>query len=117
VQQVIVPLSELKIGQTARVAYVYTKSDQQLHRLTSLQIRPGTIVKLHQAYPSYVIECAGASIAMDEEVAGSINVWIEGESPVVLGDMAPQGDARPPAGRPNFTRPRWRWRFGARREP
>jgi len=112
VQQVIVPLTELKIGQTARVAYVYMKSDQQLHRLTSLQIRPGTIVKLHQAYPTYVIECEGASIAMDEEVAGSINVWIEGESAVVRGDIPAQGDRRP-----NFSRPRWRWRFGARREP
>jgi DtxR family Mn-dependent transcriptional regulator len=111
VQQIIVPLTELKIGQTARVAYVYTRSDQQLHRLTSLQIRPGTMVRLHQEYPSYVIECDGASIAMDEEVAGNINVWIEGGTPVVQSDLEKAGDQRP-----NFTRPRWRWRFGARRQ-
>lgn len=107
VQKIVVPLTELQIGQTARVAWVYTRSDQQLHRLTSLQIRPGSIVKLHQDYPSYVIECDGASIAMDAEVARCINVWMEGAAAVT--DEAPR---RP--GRPNFARPWWRWRLGGR---
>jgi DtxR family Mn-dependent transcriptional regulator len=108
VHKIVVPLTELQIGQTARVAWVYTRSDQQLHRLTSLQIRPGSIVKLHQDYPSYVIECDGASIAMDEEVARSINVWPEGASPV------PE-ETPPRHGRPNFAKPGWRWRLGGRR--
>jgi DtxR family transcriptional regulator, Mn-dependent transcriptional regulator len=109
VRKIIVPLTELKIGQTARVAYVYTRNDQQLHRLTSLQIRPGSEVKLHQEYPSYVIECDGASIAMDGEVARNINVWIDGAPPFVPPAEAPSGEARP-----NFTRPWWRWRLGGR---
>jgi DtxR family Mn-dependent transcriptional regulator len=133
VQKIVVPLTELQIGQTARVAWVYARSDQQLHRLTSLQIRPGSIVKLHQDYPSYVIECDGASIAMDDEVARSINVWLEGASPVA--NVAEYRDgqnvteyrdgqnvteyrdgekAPPPQGRPNFTKPGWRWRLGGR---
>ena len=106
IRKVIVPLTELQIGQTARVAYVYTRSDQQLHRLTSLQIRPGSVVKLHQEYPTYVIECDGASIAMDSEVARNINVWIEGPAPA---DELPAGDERPV-----FARPWWRWRLGSR---
>jgi DtxR family transcriptional regulator, Mn-dependent transcriptional regulator len=109
VQRVIVPLTELKIGQSARVAYVYARSDQQLHRLTSLQIRPGTVVRLHQEYPSYVIECDGASIALDAEVARNINVWFEGEDPVVR-DIPADGEQ----GRPSFARPRWRWGLGGR---
>jgi len=109
VQKIVVPLTELQIGQTARVAWVYTRSDQQLHRLTSLQIRPGSIVKLHQDYPSYVIECDGASIALDEEVARSINVWLEGATPA-FGEEPP-----PKHGRPNYAKPRWRWRLGGRR--
>lgn len=109
VRKLIVPLTDLKIGQSARVAYVYTKSDQQLHRLTSLQIRPGRLVKLHQSYPSYVIECEGASIALDDEVARSINVWVEGGA-AVAADTAPSDGP----GRPNFTRPLWRWRWGPR---
>ena len=112
VQQIIVPLTELKVGQSARVAYVYSRSDQQLHRLTSLQIRPGTVVKLHQEYPTYVIECEGTSIALDGEVAQNINVWIEGEASAQREPAAGQ-EARG-AQAPNFRRPLWRWRFGAR---
>jgi DtxR family Mn-dependent transcriptional regulator len=107
VQKIVVPLTELRIGQTARVAWVYTRSDQQLHQLTSLQIRPGSIVKLHQEYPSYVIECDGASIAMDAEVARSINVWLEGAAAVT--DETPRDRERP-----NFAKPWWRWRLGGR---
>jgi DtxR family Mn-dependent transcriptional regulator len=109
VRQVIVPLSELQIGQTARVAYVYARSDQQLHRLTSLQIRPGSVIKLHQVYPSYVVAVDGASIALDKEVARNINVWIEGEAAV-----AREEPVREQPHGPNFIRPFWRWRFGPR---
>lgn len=114
-QKVIVPLTELAVGQSARVAYVYTRSDQQLHRLASLQIRPGTTVKLHQVSPSYVIECDEASIALDTEVARAINVWLEGTSPGADDASLPPGDhAR--ESRPTYARPRWRWRFGSHRE-
>ena len=114
VQKIVVPLTELQIGQTARVAWVYARSDQQLHRLTSLQIRPGSVVKLHQDYPSYVIECDGASIAMDDEVARSINVWLEEASPALNVTEYRDGRAPPPPRRPNFTKPGWRWRLGGR---
>ena len=111
VRRIIVPLTELKVGQSARVAYVYSRSDQQLHRLSSLQIRPGTVVKLHQEYPTYVIECEGTSIALDEEVTQNINVWIEGETPAREPSTGPEhGGERGP----NFRRPLWRWRLGAR---
>ena len=71
----VIPLSELEIGQSARVAYINCKSDQQLHKIDSLCIRPGTIATLHQRYPTYVIECDGSNIAMDEQIASNICVW------------------------------------------
>ena len=107
-QQIIVPLTELKSGQTAPVVYVYTKSDQQLHKLTCLQIRPGTVVRLHQEYPSYVIECDGASIPLDAEVVRNIIVWIEGGGIAWFAEYRIQGGGR----RPSCARSRWR--FGAR---
>jgi DtxR family Mn-dependent transcriptional regulator len=72
---VVAPLTELEIGQSARVAYMNSQSDQQLHKLNDLQVRPGAIVKLHQRYPCYVIECEGAHIAMDEEIVSNVCVW------------------------------------------
>ncbi|MBU0468300.1 MAG: metal-dependent transcriptional regulator [Candidatus Omnitrophica bacterium] len=71
----VVSLTDLKVGQSARVAYVITKDDQQLHKIDGLHIRPGAVVKLHQDYPTYVIECEGVNIALDGEVALNINVW------------------------------------------
>jgi DtxR family Mn-dependent transcriptional regulator len=112
-EKLIVPLTELVVGQSARVAWVYSRSDQQLHRLASLQIRPGSIVKLHQASPSWVIECDGASIALDTEVARSINVWLE---PGAMGDPSlEEPDHHGRASRPAFARPRWGWRLGGHR--
>lgn len=74
-QASVIPLTDLEIGQSAQVAYVQCKSDQQMHRIDGLQIRPGATVKLHQKYPTIVIECEGASIALDNEVASNIRVW------------------------------------------
>ena len=76
-QSSVVPLVELEVGQSARVAYINCKNDQQLHKIDSLCIRPGAIVTLHQRYPTYVVECEGSNIAMDEQIASNICVWRE----------------------------------------
>jgi DtxR family Mn-dependent transcriptional regulator len=74
-QASVIPLTDLEVGQSAKVVYVQCKNDQQMHRMDGLQIRPGIRVKLHQKYPTFVIECEGMSIALDEEVASNIKVW------------------------------------------
>lgn len=74
-QASVVPLPELEVGQSAKIVYVQCKNDQQMHRMDGLQIRPGATAKLHQKYPTIVIECEGASIALDNEVASNIRVW------------------------------------------
>ncbi len=71
----IIPLADLKLGESARIAYIHCKNDQQVHKLEGLCIRPGIVVKLHQNYPAHVIECEGASIALDREVVAHISVW------------------------------------------
>lgn len=78
-QSSVMGVVELEIGQSARVAYINCKSDQQLHKIDNLRIRPGAVVTLHQKYPSYVIECQGSNIAMDEEIASNICVWRESD--------------------------------------
>jgi DtxR family Mn-dependent transcriptional regulator len=75
VQSSVVPLVDLKVGQSARVAYIDCKSDQQLHKIDSLRIKPGAVLTLHQRYPCYVVECEGGNIAMDATVASNISVW------------------------------------------
>lgn len=71
----VIPLTKLDVGQSARIAYVYYQNERQLHKLDSLQIRSKALVKLHQVYPSYVIACEGANIALDKEIVDNIFVW------------------------------------------
>ena len=71
----VVPLTALGIGQSARVAYVNCGTDRQLHQMDGLHIRPGAMVKLHQKYPVYVVECEGAYVALDPEITANICVW------------------------------------------
>ncbi|MFH1729482.1 MAG: metal-dependent transcriptional regulator [Pseudomonadota bacterium] len=73
----VISIKELEVGETAKVAYIQVKDDKQMHRLDGLQIRPGADIKLHQKYPTFVVECEGLSIAIDEEVASNIRVWIK----------------------------------------
>jgi DtxR family Mn-dependent transcriptional regulator len=79
VESSVIPLDQLEVGESARVAYVYGSSDQQIHKLDTLLVRPGNMVKLHQRQPSFVIECEDGMIAIDERVAADIHVWAGSE--------------------------------------
>ena len=79
VERTVVPLPELTIGESARIAYVNAQSDSQLHRLDNLLLRPGETVKLHQRRPSFVVECENSMSALDDAVAASIHVWVGSE--------------------------------------
>ena len=92
------PLAELDIGASGRIAWVYAASDAQLHALDSLQLRPGALVTLHQRRPSFVVECEGAHLALDDALAQAVNVWAADESPQEGqegGDAGPIGATRP----------------------
>ena len=71
----VIPLTELEVGQSGRVAYVNYRNEQLFHKIDALQIRPGVMVKLLQRYPSYVLEVEGATIAMDSDVAATVSLW------------------------------------------
>jgi len=77
VESSVLPLTSLEVGETARIAYVYAENDQQLHKLDDMLIRPGAEIKLHQRFPSFVVECENSHIALDEEVATNIQVWVQ----------------------------------------
>ncbi len=100
------PLAEMEIGATGRIAWVYAKSDAQLHALGSLQLRPGTVVTLHQRRPSYVVECEGAHLALDDALAGAINVWAADAAPLPEGGAAEPAHGRRRRGREKARPPR-----------
>ncbi len=71
----VIPLTELEIGQSGRVAYVNYTNEHLFHKIDALQIRPGVMIKMLQRYPSYVVEVEGATIAMDSDVAATVSLW------------------------------------------
>jgi DtxR family Mn-dependent transcriptional regulator len=75
VQSLVVPLTELSPGETARVAYISTPLHARLHKLISLGVSPGVYIKAHQKYPSIIIQCENTELALEEEVAKDIYVW------------------------------------------
>jgi DtxR family transcriptional regulator, Mn-dependent transcriptional regulator len=70
-----VSILEMRTGEAGRVASVNADEDTQLHILESLQIRPGSLISIHQRSPSIVVECSGGSVAIDESIAANIHVW------------------------------------------
>ncbi len=70
-------LSELKAGQTATIVYINTESNDRMHQLTRLGIRPGVDVYVHQTYPALVIRINSSQIAIDERIARDIQVWLK----------------------------------------
>lgn len=81
----VIPLTRLPIGASGRIAYIQSANDKQMHRLNGLQIQPGKTVTLHQKYPTFVVECEGATIALDDHIASQIRIWslIDNQQPLL----------------------------------
>ena len=75
VESLVVPITKLKPGEEGRVAYLSSTSQSRLHKLMAFGISPGMRVKIHQHYPTVVIECEHTQLAMEAEIAADIQVW------------------------------------------
>lgn len=74
VGRVVMPLSELRAGESSKIVYVATKNHSRLDMLTTLGISPGTTVKVHQTFPSFVIKVAETDVALDTDILKSVYV-------------------------------------------
>ena len=74
VEPLVRPLPDLKLGEEGRVVFITPKSKGRLERLSSLGLVPGSVVRLAQKRPSYVIEIGETTLALDEEIAKEICV-------------------------------------------
>lgn len=95
----VVPLSEVRVGEEVKVAYINTRSNSRMHKLSHFGIVPGTFVSVHQRYPSFVIICGNSQIALEEGIAQEIYVWQTGNPSTIVDSSVPR---------------RKRWRFGGK---
>lgn len=69
---IITTLDRLGAGDEVRISYIYTKDHALLHKLLSLGLVPGAVVKIHQKSPSMVLNIGSTTLALEEEVGKMI---------------------------------------------
>lgn len=67
-------LPAFPLGATGRIVFIAPKFHDRMDRLAALGVTPGSIVRLHQRSPSYVIEVGETTIALDPEIASEVYV-------------------------------------------
>ena len=72
---IVVSCDQLRIGESARVAYFCTREHARLVKLSALGISPGIPLKLIQKWPAFVVQCEETEIALEADVARNIYVW------------------------------------------
>ena len=73
----IAPLSELKVGQEGRIAYLHLHKPRHLHKLMAMGVLPGAPMRVKTVYPSIVFEVGFSQFAVDSEIASEIYVRIK----------------------------------------
>lgn len=68
------PIADLMPGDQAKIVFITPGSHSRLDRLSAMGVVPGSIVKLHQKRPSYVIQLGETMIAVDKDITREIFV-------------------------------------------
>lgn len=70
----VAPLADLLPGEEAKIVFITPESHSRLDRLTAMGVVPGSLVKLHQKKPSYVLQLGETMVAVDKEITKEIFV-------------------------------------------
>jgi DtxR family Mn-dependent transcriptional regulator len=76
------PLANGKVGEVYKVAYINTSSNSRMHKLMHFGVGPGSQIKLHQRYPSFVICSDNGQLAMEKDIAEEIYIWKNGNGKI-----------------------------------
>src|SRR4030066_1992116 len=71
---IVTQLKDFEVGGQGRIVFIVPTEDSRLERLASLGIIPGSIIKLKQKKPSFVIEVDETTLAIDSVIAECIYV-------------------------------------------
>ncbi len=74
VQPLVMRLCDLALGEEGRIVFITPRHHARLDRLSALGLIPGTVVKLHQRQPAYVINIGETDLALDQEITQEIYV-------------------------------------------
>ncbi len=74
VKPLVASMTELQMGDEAKIVFISSKYHARLDRLSSLGVIPGGILRLHQKQPTYVIKIGETELALDKDLAKEIFV-------------------------------------------
>ncbi|HUL23194.1 MAG TPA: metal-dependent transcriptional regulator [Thermodesulfobacteriota bacterium] len=74
IKPLVIPLEELGLSEEGRIVFIAPKSHQRLDRLSTLGIVPGSIVRMHQKNPSFVVQMGETTLALDRDIVRNIYV-------------------------------------------
>jgi DtxR family Mn-dependent transcriptional regulator len=77
IEPLVIPLKELKVGQSGRIVFITPRTKRRLSRLASYGVIPGSELTLNQRFPSYVIRIDQTDVALETEIAKEILVKVE----------------------------------------
>lgn len=75
INSLVTSLDRLEVGEQTHIAYVSAANFPRIQKLFALGLAPGVPVKVHQKFPSFVIQCDETQIALEREIARDIYVW------------------------------------------
>lgn len=74
VEPVVTRLSDFEVGSQGKITFIVPTNASRLSKLNSLGITAGSIIKLIQRKPSYVIQIDETTVAIDSDIAKEIYV-------------------------------------------
>ncbi len=70
----VAPLADLMPGEQGKIVFITPGSHSRLDRLSAMGVVPGSVVKLHQKKPAYVLQLGETMIAVDKDITKEIFV-------------------------------------------
>jgi DtxR family Mn-dependent transcriptional regulator len=74
IKPLVFSLKELSTGGKAKIIFITSKYHSRLDRLGALGFIPGSVIRLHQKKPSYVVKLGETDLALDEDICREIYV-------------------------------------------
>lgn len=71
---VVMRLSEFEVGSNGKITFIVPADPSRISKLNSLGITAGSVIKLVQKTPSYVLQIDETTVAIDPEIAREIYI-------------------------------------------
>lgn len=74
INPLVKPLSDMNAGDEGKVVYIASNYHDRMDHIINIGINPGSVVRVHQKMPSFVVQVGESQIALDDNIANNIFV-------------------------------------------